>query len=158
MTAELYLREDFLPEKAIARIGLGVLHHIVPSPDGKTLLVAGGAGVFLLRTEDFQILWSLPAGKEAAQGAFSSDGSTVAVVLNCVLEFHLGIAGGFGPKCADQAEILILRAADGGLVNILQPEVKGTQGVGSIGLSGDGKNFTSASNTAVFPHGTHSRA
>jgi WD40 repeat protein len=111
----------WVPEGARERIGRGTINQIAVSPDGKSVAVAGGAGLFLYRTEDFSVLWSIPTAKAISEVVFSADGGTVAASVHCIFYPHYTINGGMGPMCSDQVEILIFRASDGMLLNRIIP-------------------------------------
>jgi WD40 repeat protein len=132
----------WVPEGARARLGKGFINQIALSPDGKTVAVAGTTGLFLYRTEDFSVLWSVPTAKAISEVVFSADGSTLAAAVHCIFYPHRTIEGGAGPMCSDQVDILIFHTADGSLLNRIVPypgdHTFGGSQLVEIALSSDG--------------------
>jgi WD40 repeat protein len=113
--------DDALPQGAKARLGRGIINQIAVSPDGETIAVAAGTGLFLYRKNDFSAVWSVAFAKSISDVVFSADGGTIAAAVRCIFYPHYAMNGGMGPMCSDQVEILIFRAADGFLINRFAP-------------------------------------
>jgi WD40 repeat protein len=132
----------WVPEGAVARIGRGTVNQVAVSPDGEAFAAAGSAGLFLYRAEDFSMIWELATAKAVSEIVFSADGTTLAAAVHCIFNKHYAMQGGAGPMCSDQAEVLIVRAADGSLLNRVVPfpadETYGGSDLNGISLSADG--------------------
>jgi WD40 repeat protein len=136
---------SWVPDGAIARIGLGIINQVEIAPDGKTFAVAGEAGLFLFRTESQELVWRIPTAKSIESLVYSAEGNTIAAEVKCIREIMAPSAGTAYSPCIDHSEILVIDSADGGLVARIDLGTgdEGTRLAG-MALSVDGREVIAA--------------